>query len=299
MIGQGLALLAAVSVSSSAVFTRRAVFILGEPNAAFYIGVFVGTVLFSLALAFAGHAVQLTTISGQALASLIGAGIVGTGIGRWLTINSVRLIGANLTGPLLRMSVVVAVILGVTLMDEPLTLGITLSVILIFTGVVLISIEGGDTRAPDSTISKGDRMKGIVSALLAGVCYGTGPVLTKVAIQEGNSPITAGFVRNWTAMVLVVVLLSRSGERRKLSKVDKTTFLPILFGSIFTSLAQLCRNWALEFIPVSMMQPLTTTSILITIPLSYAFNRKIELFTWKIMVGAILVVSGVFVIFQV
>jgi drug/metabolite transporter (DMT)-like permease len=130
----------------------------------FYISVFVGTILFSLALAFSGHAVQLTTASGRALASLVGAGIIGTVMGRWLTINSLRLIGSNLTGPLLRINIVVAVILGVTLMDEPMTVVMALSVTFIIIGMVLIGTEGGDTRGPDSTINKGDRMKGIARA---------------------------------------------------------------------------------------------------------------------------------------
>jgi hypothetical protein len=41
MIGQFLALLIAVSVSDGNIFIRKAVFRIGEPNAAFYISHFI------------------------------------------------------------------------------------------------------------------------------------------------------------------------------------------------------------------------------------------------------------------
>jgi drug/metabolite transporter (DMT)-like permease len=83
MIGHFLALLSATGFSGNGVYTRKAVFRLGEPNATFYISIFLGTIVFSLALAFSGKAEQLTTASWYALASLVGSGITGFVIGRW------------------------------------------------------------------------------------------------------------------------------------------------------------------------------------------------------------------------
>jgi drug/metabolite transporter (DMT)-like permease len=299
MLGQFLALLSAISASGNSALIRRAVFRIGEPNAAFYISVFVGMMIFSLALAFSGGGGQLTTASGKALASLAGASVIGGVMGRWLSFNSLRLIGANLTSPFRNTSTVVAVIIGVTLMGESITLGKALGIGLIVVGAVLISSEAGDTGALSRHITRRVMVKGIASATSAGICHGISPVLAKVAIDEGNSPIMAAFVVNAIAIVLVLVILSRHGERQKLSKVDRGVFIPVLYGSILTSIAQFCRYWALDVIPVSVVAPLLSTATLITILLSYAVNRRIELFTWKIIVGAILVVSGVFVIFQV
>jgi drug/metabolite transporter (DMT)-like permease len=299
MIGQFLALLTAISSSGNSALIRRAVFRIGEPNAAFYISVFVGMIIFSLALAFSGDAGQLTTASGKALAFLVGASIIGGVMGRWLSFNGLKLIGANLSSPFKNTSTVVSVILGITLMGESVTLGKALGIGLIVIGAVLISSEGGDTAQLSRPITGRDMVKGIASATSAGICWGISPVLTKVAIDEGNSPIMAAFVINAIAMVLVLVILSQHGERRKLRKVDRGAFIPVLSGSIFATIAQFCRYSALDYSPVSVVIPLLSTATLITILLSYAFNRKIELFTWKIIVGAILVVNGVFFIFQV
>jgi drug/metabolite transporter (DMT)-like permease len=297
MIGHLIALMAAASQSGSSVSMRKAVFRIGETNVAYFITISIGTIIFTLAIMVSGDAEQIMTVSGTALAAVIGSGIIGLVIGRWLAINSLRIVGSNLTSPLGRMSTVVAVILGVTIMDEPITLGMSLSLILIIVGMILISTEGGSILGPDSIITKREMIIGIMSGLLAGTCHGIGPVLTKVGIEEGMSPITAAFVRYWAAIIVVLVMLLKKGERRKLKKVDKAAFIPLLSGSIFQAIAQFCRNWALEFIPVSVMQPLASTSILFILPLSYAINRKIEIFSWKIVVGAVFVFGGVFMLF--
>jgi drug/metabolite transporter (DMT)-like permease len=299
MIGQFLALLTAVYISGSSVFIRKAVFRIGEPNAAFYISVFVGMIISSLALAFSGDMVLLTTLSGRAWASLVGAGILGVVMGRWLLYGSLRLIGANLASPLLNTSTVVAVILGVALMGESVTLGKISGIVLIVIGVVLISTEGGHTGELSRSITGRDMVKGIAFALSAGICWGISPVLAKTAIDEGNSPIMVVFIVHATASVLVLAILLRHGERRKLSKVDRVAFAPVLFSSILAAMAHFFRYWALDYSPVSVVQPLQSTSTLFVILLSFVINRRIELFTWKIMAGAILVVSGVFIIFQV
>jgi drug/metabolite transporter (DMT)-like permease len=298
MIGQFFALLSAVSISGGNVFIRKAVFRIGEPNGAFYISHFIGIIIFSLALAFSGDAGQLTTLSGKALASLVGAGILGGVMARWLLFFSLRIIGANLASPLLNTSIIVAVIMGVMLMGDSVTSGKISGIVLIVIGVMLISTEGGDSQALSKSITRRDMIKGIASALSAGICWGISPVLSKTAIDEGNSPIIAAFVVNATSIVLVLAILLRYGERRKLSKVDRGAFSPVLFSSILASMALFFRYWALEYSPVSVVQPLNSTASLFTIFLSFIVNRKIEVFTWKIIVGAVLVVSGVFLIFQ-
>jgi drug/metabolite transporter (DMT)-like permease len=298
MIGQFLALLSAVSLSCGSVFIRKAVFRIGESNAAYYISIFIGTIIFSLALVFSGEAGQLKTVSIHALVYLIGAGIVGAVIGRRLSYSSLKLVGATLTSPLLNISTVVAVIIGITLMGELLTLGKALGILLIVIGAVLISTEGGDIKGYSKNISRNDLLKGIACALSAGICYGISPVLVKLGIREGNHPITAAFIINATAMVYVLLMLVRHGEKQKIKGLNRDSLLPVIFGSVFQTLAQFCRYWALDHSPVSVVTPLISTATFITIILSYAVNRNIELFTWKIIVGAVFVVSGVFIVFQ-
>jgi drug/metabolite transporter (DMT)-like permease len=142
-------------------------------------------------------------------------------------------------------------------------------------------------------------VKGVAAGLSAGICYGIGPVLTKIAIEEDNSPYTGLFISYLTAMLLI---FSHRLIFRKLREVIifyRKAIAPMLLGAAFSSISQLFRYLSLDYIPVSVALPLNSTANLFTIILSFIINRKIELFTWKIIAGAILVVSGVYFIFQV
>lgn len=299
MIGQSLALLSGLGFAGASVYMRQAVFRTKETPTSVFVSIILGTIVFSLMLGLSGNASQLTTASWQAMAALAGAGIVVFVLGRWLNYYSLKLIGANRGSPLLNSSTLVAVTLGITLMDEPFTLGLALGVCFIVTGVVLISIEKSDTSTPDSPTTKGDLLKGVAAGLSAGICYGTGPVLVKVAIEEGNSPFTGLFVSYVTALILMTVPRLLSHNLGELITFYKKAMVPMSLGAISTCIAQLCRYLSLDYIAVSVVLPLNSSSSLFTIILSLLINRRIELFTWKIILGAILVVSGVFFISQV
>jgi drug/metabolite transporter (DMT)-like permease len=250
-------------------------------------------------LAISGNTGQLTTVYWQALAALAGAGALVFILGRYLFYYSLKLIGANRSGPLLSSSTLVGVLFGVTLMDEPFTWGLAVGFSSIIIGVVLVSTESGGNGVSDIATTKGDMIKGVATGLLAGICYGSGPVLAKIAIDEGNSPFTAIFISYSTALLLIVIprlLFHNVGE---LTTFYKKAIVSISLGSISISVAQLCMYLAVYYVPVSVASPLSSTNNLFIIILSFIINRKIELFTWKIIAGAILVVSGVFLIFQV
>jgi drug/metabolite transporter (DMT)-like permease len=205
MIGQFLALLAGLGFAGSSVFFRQAVFRTKETATSVFISIVFGTAIFSVVLAISGNTGQLTTVSWQALAALAGAGTFVFILGRYLFYYSLKLIGANRSGPLLSSSTLVGVLFGVTLMDEPFTWGLALGFSSIVIGVVLVSTESGGNGISDIATTKGDMIKGVATGLLAGICYGSGPVLAKIAIDEGNSPFTAIFISYSTALLLIVI----------------------------------------------------------------------------------------------
>jgi drug/metabolite transporter (DMT)-like permease len=184
-------------------------------------------------------------------------------------------------------------------MDEPFTRSLALGVLFIVTGVVLVSSESTGEKTADIAAMKRDIAKGVAAGLSAGICYGIGPVLGKLAIEEGNSPYTGLFISYLTAMLLIFIhrlIFPKLGE---VIKFYRKAIAPMSLGALSTSIAQLCRYLSLDYISVSVVLPLNSTSTLFTILLSFVINRRIELFTWRIITGAILVVGGVYFIFQV
>ena len=299
MIGQFFAILTGLGFAASSVFMRQAVYRTRESTTSVFVSILLGTIIFSIVLIISGNANQLTTASWKAISAFAGSGVIIFILGRWLHYHSLRLIGANRGGPLLNSSNIVAVILGVTLMDERFTWSLALGVLFIVTGVVLVSSESTSEQTADVASMTRDLAKGVAAGLSAGICYGIGPVLTKFAIEEGNSPYTGIFISYVTAMLLILI---HRMILRKLAEVKlfyKKAIAPMSLGALSTSIAQLCRYLSLDYISVSIVLPLNSTSTLFTILLSFVINRRIELFTWKIIVGAILVVTGVFFIFQV
>jgi drug/metabolite transporter (DMT)-like permease len=299
MIGQFLSLLTGLGFAGNNVFIRQAVFRTKEPGSSVFISILFGAVVFSLAFAISGNTSQLNTASPQAIAVLAGAGIIHFILGRWLLYYSLKLIGANRGGPLLSSSTLVAVILGITIMDEPFTWGLAIGVVFIIIGVVLVSSESSGNRISDSAPVKGNMVKGVAAGLLAGICYGVTPVLVKIAIDEGNSPYTAIFISYLTALLLVLIHRLISRKLGELLVFYRKAMVPMSLGVVSISMAQLCRYVSLDYIPVSVVSPLNSTANLFTVVLSFAINRGIEVFTWKIIAGAMLIVGGVFFIFQV
>jgi drug/metabolite transporter (DMT)-like permease len=299
MIGQSLALISGIGFAGSSVSIRQAVFRTKESTTPVFTSTFFGTVIFSLVLLLSGNAQQLKMASPQAIAALAGAGIVVFVLGTRLHYYSLKLIGANRGGPLLSSSTLVAVILGITLMNEPFTWFLALGSCFIVVGIVLVSSESGGESIPGSATTKRDIVKGVAAGLCAGICFGGGPVLIKIAIDEGNSPFMALFVSYLTALLLMFIHRLTSHKLGELIIYYKKAMAPMTTGAISVSIAHLCRYLSLDYIPVSVVVPLTSTANLFIIILSFIMNRKIELFTWKIITGSILVVSGVFLVFQV
>jgi drug/metabolite transporter (DMT)-like permease len=296
-MGQFFALLTGLGFAGNNVFIRQAVFRTKESGSSVFISILFGAVVFSLVFAISGNTSQLITASPKALAVLAGAGVIHFILGRWLLYYSLKLIGANRAGPLLSSSTLVSVILGITIMDDPFTWSLAFGVCFIIVGVVLVSSESSGNKISDSTTVKGNMVKGVAAGLLAGICYGVTPVLVKIAIDEGNSPYTAIFISYLTALLLVLIHRLISRKFGELIVFYRRAMVPMSLGVVSTTMAQLCRYLALDYSPVSVVSPLNSTSNLFTVVLSFAINRKIEVFTWKIIVGAILVVSGVVFIF--
>jgi drug/metabolite transporter (DMT)-like permease len=299
MIGQILALITGLGLAVSTVYMRKAVFRTKETTTAVIISVCFGFVIFLPLFLFTGNAGQLATASWQALAALAGAGMVATIIGRQLNYYSLKLIGANRGGPLLNSSTIFAVTVGITVMGEPLTYGLIIGSILIIIGVVLVSIERGSDSSMEDVVTTWIMVKGVFTGLLAGICYGSGPVLIKMAINEGNSPFTAIFISYGVALLIMIAPRLRAHERQKLIELFRKAAVPMSIGAVSIAIAHLLRYISLDYIPVSIVLPINSVGSLFTIFLSYAINRKIEIFTWKIVAGAIFIVVGVFIIFQV
>ncbi len=289
--GLVLALFSALSFSISTVYIRRTAFKTGESFTSVAISVFTAVLFFTSSLFITGEWGILWSISGKALALFAGAGIMHFVLGRLLNYGSYRLIGANRGNAIQRTQIFYAVILGVVLLHEPVTGLLILGVLGIAIGATLVSFERGDETGKVRT-------QGILAALGGAFFWGTSGVLIKPAEDEVGSPYVGAFVSFATASLVLSGLLLGKKQREQLVQLPCKYIFHLIIAGIFSATAQLLRYAALIYSPVSVVTPISGTNTLFTLFLSFLFNRQIELFSWKVIIGILVAIAGTILLFQ-
>ena len=296
-IGLVFAVLTAVSFGLSDIFARRGVLRAGESYTAVLISLFIGILLFSLIITVRVQWDILWSIPGQALGLLMGAGIIHLVGGRFLFYSSVRLIGANKASAISRIEILIAVGLGIMLLNESLTTPLVLGVLCIAPGVILASREkkiAGGVEEGSETYRM--QSKGVLLGLGAGMCWGLTGILIRPALQEVGSPFVGVLISYSTAFVIMVSFLFRKGQREKLAQLNRSALTPIAIAGILTSCANLFKYTAFSFSPVSLVIPVVSTTIIYVLLFSFLLNRKIEVFTPKVITGMLLGAAGTFIL---
>ena len=294
-----LALIASVSFAAGIVMVRKTAGEAGESFSVTAMSIFTGIPFFAIAILISGEWSNLLAISWKALGLLAAAGVIHFIIGRLLGYNAFRLIGANRATPFTMTNRFYTVLFSVLFLNEPLTVYIVLGVLLMFSGAALISREKqGVEEKIEKKLSR-DEVKGILFALGAALCWGITPVLIKPGVEEIGSSSAGAFVSYATAAIVMGFLLLNRPRRRRLMKLPvKKSLLPMALAAVFTASGQLLYFTALGKSPASVVTPLLSIQILFIFLFSFLVNRKIELFTPKVIIGMAATVAGTFLLFQ-
>lgn len=290
-IGLIFALLAAVGLALTTVFLRRGTLHTGESFTAVIISIFIGAIFSLCLMLFTADWDKLWSLSWQGFALLGTAGMIHFVLGRLLSYNCIRLIGANRGSVILRTQMFYAVIFGILLLDESLTVFLVLGVLCLAAGVTLASAEKGD----EVTRIHG---RGILAGLGGAFFWGMSGVLIKPAIEEIGSPYPALFISYTAASLAIAGLLLRQEQRDQLIQLRRQFIIPLVISGMFAAIAQLLRYAALGYSPVSVVTPLIGINVLFTFFFSFLLNRNIEVFTWKVFTGIVVTVVGTFLLCQ-
>ena len=294
-----ITLISAVFFSLQGIFVRRVVYITKESFTPTATSVFLGVVFFAASISVSGEWSKLWSLSGQGVILLGAAGIIHFVAGRSLVYNAFRLIGANKAGALSRTNPIYAVMFGVIFLNELLTISLILGVLCIVTGAILIGLEKESVSGVGHSGFSGTEAKGILAALGGAVFFGTSAVLIRPVVEEVGSPFIGAFVSYAAASVVMAFFFVKRGNRQQMARLHlfPSAIIYLLAGGILISVAQLLRYTALVYSPASIVVPLLGTSVLFTFFLSLLINRKIEVFTIKIISGIVCVLAGTFLTF--
>ncbi len=171
-----------------------------------------------------------------------------------------------------------------------------LGILCITGGVTLVSIEKkGVGVEKQSELSK-IKTKGILSGLAAGFFWGISPILVKPGVEEIGSPSTGAFVSFVFASLILAGILFRKGQREKLMKLRRSSLILLIIAGILITTAHLFRYTALSYSPVSLVTPFISIEVVLLLILSFLLNRKLEVFTWRVIVGMVAAAVGAILI---
>ena len=291
MSAVAFAFLSAVANGITNVFIRRAVIGVLDATIGVLITVPLSVVFYFLILIAIGQVSSITNFSWQSYAWMSAAGILYFIVGRSLNYNLVQLVGANISTILRQLNLIVAVILGISVLGESFSWQLVVGVLLIIVGLIVTGLNPQMLRSGRKLFS-GIPSKAYLLGLGVGLSWGVSPIMMKLGLSDSNSPVAGAFIAMAAAAVVASTLLWKSDKRKTLVGMKKGTLGFFCLAGLLGATSGLMFFVALSFGAASVVTPLFNTTPIFTLFFSYVFNRKLEVFGPTVIIGIIAVVIG-------
>src|SRR6059036_2707911 len=276
-----LALASALCSAASTVLISRGLVRYG-PYTGAWVNLVVGTTCVWIALLFAGGLGRPTA---TAVAFFALAGLIGTVGGRLLRFISIETVGASISAALINLSPLVASALAIAVLGERVTVPILVGTLVIVGGTTLLSAGGRAT---------GVRAAALVLPLMSAVCFGVVAVLRKIGLA-GMVPIP-GFAVNITAALIAYTAFLVASRQSALMLCRGESLVYFAAAGVAENVGVCLVVLALSVGTVSVVAPLASVSPIFVLVLSFFFLRGIEMLNRRIVVGTLLIVSGVYLL---
>lgn len=245
---------------------------------------------------FAGSWHTIGSISVHTFIFLILSGIA-TGASWLCYFKALQLGDVNKVAPIDKSSTVLTMLLAFLFLGEKLTVLKGISVLLIFTGTMLMIArskkagkqrENGEkkTYVPDD---KGGHSRWLLYAVLSAVFASLTSILAKVGIDGVESNFGTA-IRTCVVLVMAWIVVFVTGKQNEIRSVTLRDGFFICLSGVATGASWLCYYKALQTGPASVVVPIDKLSIVITVIFSYLFLHE-KLF-WKALGGLLLIVAG-------
>ena len=243
----------------------------------------VVVLLFSWLMVFVtGTWSGIMLISGKTLLFLILSGLA-TGASWLCYFHALQKGDINKVVPIDKSSTVLTILLALIFLQEGLTWGKTVSVILIGTGTMLMISR----KESEKEEKRGN--KWLVYAILSAVFASLTAILGKVGIAGIDSNLGTA-IRTTVVLVMAWLMVMMGGKQHEVKKIEKKELGFIVLSGFATGASWLCYYRALQDGPASVVVPIDKLSILVTIAFSWVvFHEKL---TKKAALGAALITIG-------
>ena len=286
---------------------RRGV-LTGTVAQAMAITVPLGLPLFFLAALVSGHLGDVLGFSPHAIAALMGAGVMHFVWGRYCNYRATRALGTNLVAPIQQVNLIVTLVLAIWLLGEQLTglklIGIAL--VLVGPAVTMRARErpAGEVNVSDEKITAIDAEKpdtfqpnygeGVLFSLLSAVGYGLSPILVRVGLEHKGigASFAGGLVAYAAATALMALFLLWPGQLRHALAVNRESAKWFTLSGVLVFISQLFLYMAMSVAPVTVISPISRTSIVFRLYFSRLLNPQHEVFGGGVIVGTAVSLFG-------
>ncbi len=250
---------------------------------------FVITLLFlvGISVVISLLTVPLNQFANWAALYFLAAGIMGPLIARYLLVTGIHRVGASIALPLHGTRPLFSAIAAVAILGESLTPPITLGILLIILGAATISLE--ESGGP---IEKKWSRKDLIFPIMAAALFGMANIPRKLGLNVMPSPIVGVTVQNASALAFLPLFTLAQRNRQRVIWNERRAWFIFGLAGLSALISQLALFYALDLGQVVIVSPLVSLSPLFVLVLVGIFLRKLERLTWKIVVGAVLIVGG-------
>lgn len=218
-------------------------------------------------------------------------GLFGSLFARLFLFRSVDAIGASRTSPVVASNVFFATVLAVLVLQERLTPLHMVGIILIVSGVAVISWETANDSTPEQSLR--ELGVSLLLPVVTAALIGLEPILVSVGLAEGTEviPGSALKVSTATAGFLGYLLWKRDLGADMFQPDEKTKWY--VGAGASSAIGIVAFYVALDSAPVVLVVPLFQTAPLIVVAISAVFlPQRLERITWRLIIASAVVVVG-------
>ena len=298
MLGVILAVLSAASFALNNAAARRAV-VTGTPAQGMALTVPIGVLCFLSVAVITGAIAQFGQFPATAVLWMSGVGVLNFVFGRYCNYKGNQSAGANLTGPVVQLNVVVTLALAVIVLDEPCS-ALQIAGAAVMLAATFITQRQGSGSSPISNAAAASRFvprvaEGYLFAFLAALAYGTAPVMTRVALQSRgpSSAIFGGLVAYGSAAaVIATMLLLSDALRGNVAAVQRDNIRWFVYSGIFVAVAQGFMYAAVSVAPIMVVIPLLQSTLIFRLFFGWWLNPEHEVFGPRVIIGTVVSIIG-------
>ena len=129
----------------------------------------------------------------------------------------------------------------------------------------------------------------LVLALLSSIFAAVTSILAKVGIEGVNSSLATA-IRTAVVLIMAWGMVFLTNSQVGISEINKKSWLFLILSGLSTGASWLCYYKALQIGDASKVVPVDKLSVVITLILAFIFLH--ETFTYKSIIGCVLIAAG-------